>query len=106
MENEPKMNIKEQAKEYEPKETKIISDLKSVSVDLETKHKVVPETDDNEGFEYNYIIVEDVEYRVPDSVLKQLKVLLEDEVTKDMKTFKVNKTGSGFKTQYQVIKLD
>jgi len=45
--------------------------------------------------------VDDEEYRVPTSVLKSLKVILEDKP--DLKFFKVKKTGEGLKTEYTVI---
>ena len=46
---------------------------------------------------------EEEEYRVPKSVLKQLKEQL--EVNPKLKFFKVNKTGEGMKTSYTVIPL-
>jgi hypothetical protein len=42
-------------------------------------------------------------YRVPNSVLKQLKVLLEDNP--DLKKFKVKKSGVGLNTDYTVIPI-
>ena len=48
-------------------------------------------------------IINKERYRVPNSVLKQLKVLLEDN--SNMKKFKVKKTGQGLNTDYTVIPL-
>ena len=98
------MNIKEKAKAYESKETKLISELDKVSIDLDIWEE---ERTDNDGkpFKVNLTKIDDEEYRVPDSVLKQLKALLEDEATKNMKFFKVKKTGSGMNTSYQTINL-
>jgi len=85
--------------------TKNITDLPKVSVDLEL-------TDDSFEFEKDgetkivnqkVIIVDDEKFRVPISVINQLKVLLEDNPT--MKQFKVRASGSGMDTRYQVIPL-
>ena len=66
-----------------PKSTLNISDLPSVSTDLEL-------VDDEFEFERNgeiktvkqkVIVVDEVKYRVPITVIQQLKVLLEDNPT-------------------------
>ena len=92
----------EKAKAYESKQTKNIADLPKVSVDLELEERTGKDKDGN-NFDYNVIIIEDEEYRVPDSVLKSLKAILEENA--DLKTFKVKKTGQGLSTEYTVIPL-
>jgi len=92
-------NIKDSAKAYEPKTTKNISELKEVLADMDLQHKIVNEGT-KEEFSYDYIMVKDEEYRVPKTVLKQLKAQLEE---KDVKMFKVNKTGEGLSTEYTVV---
>ena len=94
--------LKDMAKNYESPETKNIAELDEVSTDLEVEVKTVNEGTPEE-FSVNETIIEDVAYRVPNSVLKQLKAILEDnpKLTK----FKVKKTGEGLKTSYQVIPL-
>ena len=99
----PKLN--EYAKGYEPTaNTKNISDLDKVSTDLDL-------VDDEFEFEKNgetktvkqkVIIVNNEKYRVPVSVIQQLKVLLEDNPA--LKTIKVKKSGTTKDdTRYQVI---
>ena len=94
--------LREEAQAYEPKETKNIADLDKVNTELDIKDKTVNEGQKDE-FSYRYIVVDDVEYRVPTSVLKQLKAQL--EAKPDATEFKVNKTGEGLKTEYTVILL-
>jgi hypothetical protein len=99
MENQK--SLKEVAKAYESHSVGNIADLPKVSTDL-----VVEDREGvNEGktFSYQVIVVDDMEYRVPASVLKSLKAILEDNP--DLKTFKVKKTGEGMNTAYTVIPL-
>lgn len=95
-------NIKEAAQSYEPKKTLTIDELEKVSVDIEIK-EVTKQDSDGEDFTYSYIEVEDKEYRVPNSVLEQLKTQIESNP--DLKNFKVDKKGEGFKTIYTVVPL-
>lgn len=59
---------------------------------------------DGKIFSYKYITVNETDYRVPNSVLDQMKSFLESKpnITK----FKVIKKGSGLNTQYQVLPLN
>jgi len=95
--------LKDMAKNYESPETKNIAELDEVSTDLDVEVKVVNEGTPEE-FSVNETIINEEAYRVPNSVLKQLKAILEDnpKLTK----FKVKKTGEGLKTSYQVIPLN
>lgn len=97
--------IKEEAIAYEPKHTNNIADLPEVSIDLlmvddefetevEGKIKTVKQ---------KVIELSGEKYRVPDSVLKQLKVHLKERP--DLQRFKVNSSGVGLKTSYTVIPL-
>ena len=95
-------DLKQEAKNYEPKVTKNIADLEKVPINMEVKSKTVSEGTADE-FTYNYIEVEGEEYRVPASVLKSLKAIIEEKP--DMAIFKVVKKGEGMKTEYTVIPL-
>ena len=94
--------IRQMAKKYESKTTKNISELKSVSTELDIREK---EFTDQDGklFKIKTAEINGEEYRIPDSVLKQLKDLIEEKP--DMTEFKVKKTGEGLKTSYTVIPL-
>ena len=74
-----------------------IADLQSVSTDLDVKEDTEAE------FPYQYVEVEGLKYRVPGSVLANLKAILEENP--ELKKFKVKKTGEGMDTRYTVIPL-
>jgi len=96
--------IKEAAQKYEPKRMKNIADLDSVSTELNFVEDEVRKDQNGEEYQVSYFIFNNEEYRVPASVLEQLKGILESKP--GMKTFKVTKTGEGKGTKYQVIPLD
>jgi len=101
--------ISEYVKDYELKTTtKNIADLKEVSVELEIEDDEFEYTDKQTNqvkqVKQKVLIVNGESYRVPASVIQQLKILLEDNPT--MKKFKVRKSGSTKDdTRYQVIPL-
>lgn len=94
--------LSEAALTYEPPVTKMVSELEIVDVTAEVKEKTVKEGTKDE-FSYKYIVVKGEEYRVGNSILKQLKVQL--EANPKLKTFKVTKEGEGLKSEYTVIPL-
>lgn len=94
--------LKDEAQTYESHSVGNIADLPKVSTDLKVLEK---EGTNDEGkiFQYKVVTVDGQEYRVPASVLKSLKAILEDNP--NLKTFKVKKTGQGLATEYTVIPL-
>ena len=101
--------ISEFVKEYEPTPTtKNIADLKEVSTELELKDDefelIDKVTKVAKIVKQKIIIIDGESYRVPVSVIQQLKILLEDNPT--IKKFKVKKSGTTKDdTRYQVIPL-
>jgi len=95
-------SLKENAKEYEPQQTKNIAELEVVPVDSETLEREFKDKDGN-GFKISVIVVDGEDYRVPVSVLKSLKAILEEKP--EVKAIKVLKSGEGLKTEYTVIPL-
>ena len=93
----------EEAMAYEPPQTKNIADLEVVRTDADIEEKEFTK-DDGSTFKLKLITVNNQEYRVPISVLKALKSMLEEKP--EMKTFKVKKTGEGLKTEYTLIPLE
>lgn len=83
-----------------------IAELDKVPTDIEVEEETFEFTDEKgqqkEG-KNNVVVVEGQKYRVPNSVLKQLKEHLEDNP--EMKHFKVKKSGHGLNTDYVVIPL-
>ncbi len=96
------MNIKEFAQAYEPQKMKLISDLESVKSTIEFKTETRKDRE-NKDYLINFIVIDGVEYRIPISVIEQLKVVLESKP--ELESFKVSKTGEGMATKYQVIPL-
>lgn len=96
-------SIKQTAKDFIPKQTKNIADLDIVSVEQEIFSDGQGMDNDGKQFEYSYIVINNEEYRVPNSVIAQLKDLLSenDKLTK----FKVKKSGESLKTRYTVIPI-
>jgi len=91
-------SLSEEAKNFESKaKVNNIADLQSVSTDLQVKEETEAE------FPYKYVIVDGLKYKVPTSVLASLRAILEEN--KDLKKFKVKKTGEGMETRYTVIPL-
>jgi hypothetical protein len=98
--------LRDEALAYEPKQTKNIAELEKVSVDLDLnadEFETVGEDGHTKTIQQKVIVIEGVKYRVPNSVLNQLKVLLEDNPK--ISHFKVKKSGSGLNTDYTVIPL-
>jgi len=94
--------LKDEALNYESHAVGNIADLPKVSTDIE----VVEATgtgDDGKEFTYKMTTIDGADYRVPNSVLKQLKAILEDNP--NLKEIRVKKTGNGMSTAYQVIPL-
>jgi len=85
--------------------TKNITELPEVSVDLELVDDSFEFEKDGETKTVNQkvVIIGDEKFRVPTSVINQLKVHLEDNPT--MKKFKVRSSGSGMDTRYTLIPL-
>lgn len=94
--------LKEAAKGFVPKQTKNIADLNQVPVDVELRDG---EGIDNDGkpFQYKYLELNGEHYRVPGSVIGQIKDLLEAKPT--LQFVRVKKTGAGINTRYTVIPL-
>ena|SRR3990167_9651632 len=96
-------SLKEEAKAYVPQQTKNISDLSEVSVELVLEDRKGKDKNGDE-FAYRVIVVDGEDYRVPGKVLGDLKSILEKKPS--LSKFAVSKKGTGLNTQYTVIPLD
>ena len=96
------VSIKDFARAFEPQQMKNIADLEVVQADAEIK-KETRKDQNNEDYNVMFIVINNEEYRVPQSVVTQLKAVI--EAKPDLAKFKVTKTGSGMGTKYQVISL-
>jgi hypothetical protein len=97
--------IKDSAKNFQPKTTKNISEISSIDVNLVLLEEEGVDPETGKPYNYFYTEINGEKYRVPATVLKDLKAILEKKP--NLKTFAVNKTGKGkLDTRYTVIPLD
>lgn len=90
--------IKDEAKAYTSKASvRNISELTAIDTNL-----VIFEDKEAE-FPYKYIEIDGERFKMPVSVLSNLKVILEENP--DLKAFKVKKSGEGMDSRYTVIPL-
>ena len=90
--------IKDEAITYKPTASvNNISDLTSIDTNLVLFDEVDAE------FPYKYFEQAGLRYKMPVSVLATLKEILKSNP--NLKSFKVNKTGTGMNTKYVVIPL-
>lgn len=95
--------ISQEALDYKPStKTKLISDLASVSTDLDL---IDDEFEyDGKTIKQKVIIVKDEKYRVPITVIQQLQVILKDNP--NVKEFKVLRSGkTKDDTKYTVVPI-
>ena len=95
--------LKEEAQAYEPSQIKNIADLNEVFVDFDVK-TVKRKRSDGEEYTLKLITVNGEDYRVPNSVLNDIKNIL--SIKPDLKRVKVTKKGTGLNTDYTVIPLE
>ena len=96
-------SLRESAKAYQPSKTKNVADLEAVSLDSQFEERTGTGTD-GKPFAFSVVVIVGQDYRVPDSVLKDIKAIMEAKPS--LKTIKVIKKGTGMQTQYTVIPLE
>ena len=96
-------SLKETAEGYEPKLTLNIADLDKVDLSFPIEER---SGTDKEGktFEYHVMIANSQEYRVPNTVLEEIKKIL--KLKPEAKFVNVTKKGSGLATSYSVEYID
>ena len=104
-------NLKETAQAYEPKKTLNIADLDRVDLTwpVENRAGVAVKQDEEgkdyeESYSYKVMVVNEMEYRVPNSVLEEIQKMI--ELVPELQFVNVEKTGSGFGTKYSVKKVE
>jgi hypothetical protein len=97
------ITLKEGAVAFQPKTTRNIAELDRVSIatPMQAREGV---GQDGQPYKYQVALVNGEEFRVPDSVLSQIKTIL--QVKPNLQNVKVIKKGSGMGTEYSVIPLD
>jgi len=97
-------SLKQNAENYTSSKMRNVSELENVEVDNAV---MVEEKTRSDGTTYiaQYIVVDGEQYRVPDSVLAQLKEILEEKPK--LKSFKVKRKGTTKEdTKYTIVTLD
>jgi len=96
-------SLKDSANEYQPKLTLNIADLDRVDLSLPIEER---SGNDKEGksFDYKVMVANEQEYRVPNTVLEEIKKIL--KLKPETKFVKVTKKGSGLSTSYSVEYLE
>lgn len=104
-------NLKEHAQAYEPPQpTKNIAELDKVDLLLPIHEETVTSTKDKDEkgnfkqWQQNYLLLDEVKYRVPKSVIIDIKQFIEAIPT--LRSVKISKSGSGMETRYTVIPLE
>ena len=94
--------LKEEANKWQPESIKNVSDTDSVPVDAEM-HTGAGKDKDGVEYAYKYILKSGVKYRIPGTVIGDIKGLLED--MPNLKAVRVKRSGEGKMTRYQVVPL-
>jgi len=104
-------NLKETATAYEPKKTLNIADLDRVDLSwpVEKRAGTTMKTDEEgkdyeESYQYQVMVINELEYRVPNSVLEEIQKMV--KLVPELKFVRVEKTGSGYGTKYTVGKVE
>ena len=95
--------LKETATAYEPTITLNIADLDRVDISFPIEDRTAQNSEGKE-FSYRVMIANTKEYRVPNTVLEEIKKIL--KLRPDTQFVKVTKKGSGLATTYFVERID
>lgn len=96
-------SLKEEAETYVAKKTKNIADLDIVPVNLDVEEETGTDKEGKE-FTYKYIKVNEENFRVPNTVLDDLKTMILENPT--IEFIKVIKEGEGLGTRYKVVQKE
>jgi hypothetical protein len=91
--------LKTEAENYEPPQTLNIADLPKVPIEV-TLYEKESKNAEGETFKYKYATINGKDYRVPNTVLEEIKKMLKLKPT--IQFVHVKKSGSGLGTRYEV----
>lgn len=91
--------LKQESQDYEVKRTLNIADLDKVDLSFPVEDRTGTNKD-NEEFSYKVMVANEQEYRVPNTVLEEIKKIL--KLRPDAKFVRVSKKGTGMATSYDV----
>lgn len=96
-------SLKEEAMAYQPKITKNIADISEFSNEMEV-YNGEGKDKDQKPFKYKYILIDEEEYRIPESVFAEIKEIL--KIKPNTTRFRAVKSGTGLATRYKVVGLN
>ena len=96
-------SLRDSAKAYVPAQTKNIAELEAVSLDAPITEKTGT-SKEGTPFSFHVATILGEEYRVPSSVLNDIKTIMTAKPT--LKSVRVIKKGQGMNTSYTVIPLE
>ena len=91
--------LREESQDYVPKKTLNITDLDKVDLSWSVQGRTGIDKDEKE-FHYKVMVVNEIEYRIANTVLEEIKKML--KLKPDLKFVRVTKSGSGMGTRYSV----
>lgn len=96
------MDLKQTSQEYIPPQSTNISELEKLPLNC-TLEDAEATAKDGKVFKYKYTQIDGVKYRVPGTVIGQIKQILKEYPNINHVT--VNKSGTGMDTKYMVIPI-
>lgn len=97
-------SLKDSAKAFVPRTSKTVADLNVLTLDLPTEKRTGKDRESGEPYEYNVVVFMGEDYRLPDTVQKDIQTIL--TAKPELKTVKVVKKGQGLNTSYTVIPIE
>lgn len=94
--------LKEAAKAYVPEKPLTVADLDQLDLNLTILTKTA-KNKEGKDYNYDYVVVEEEEYRVPKSVKRKIQDIL--EIKPECAFVKVGAKGAGMQTEYTVVAL-
>lgn len=95
--------LKESATDYVPKQTLNIADMDRTELHWPVEDRTGTDSE-GKNFSYKVMIANELEYRVPVTVLEEIQKML--KLKPELKAVNVTKTGSGLNTRYAVNALE
>jgi len=89
--------LKDEALAYELQRTLNVAELPKIPIDTEIFEKI-GEDEDGKSYSFRYITLNGQQYRIPKTVLDQVKTIL--KLRPEIKFVKVDRTGIGKATRY------
>ena len=91
--------LREEAKEYSPRQTLNVADLDKVDLSFPIEDRIGTDNE-NKEFKYKVLVMNEQEYRIPNTVIEEIQKII--KLKPETKSVKVTKSGTGLNTRYHV----